>query len=1532
MRLAVVLILVAAGLAVGQWEPERRITATTGTSDQTARGNARAVTMVGNTVHVAYEERISSNNWVIHYTRSLDGGATWQFDSVISDSFADRIRYSPTISAGPTLVHVAWAHRDLSSPYSFVRYRRSINGGLNWEPRQTLNSVTAYDRYIDPSLAVNGSNLHLVYGDSGADSVFYLRSTDNGVNWQPGAMGYTIASDAVSPSVATNGSTVIVSYSGGPDANRDLYIRRSTDNGSNWQAPQLVDSRGTATTASCLLMRSSNAYIAYNGNPYGTSDVFLARSTNSGVSWSLGPAVDSGPGTQTDPSFNRSQNLACHVAYTDYSLAGGGVNYRNSVDEGATWSTPLRVDAGSGPATRPTVSVNGLDTVAVCWTDGRWSALYPDVYFRRNGPSLLDVACTRIVAPAGTIDSNQSVAPACSVTNYGTYAASFTVRCRVGGFYSDTARVTALQPGNSALVTFPAWAAWPRGVHVVACSTELAGDMVEANNKRTGLVTVRVLDAQALTILAPTGTIDSGTTIAPRATVRNNGTDPASFWVRLTIGTYVDSQNVSLGAGGGQTVTFANWSAGPRGTYAVRCSTRLTGDMAPPNNLATTSVTVRVLDAQAVSILAPTGTVDSGAIITPQAQVRNNGTADATFYTRLAIGPYVDSQQVTLTPGGTQTLNFAQWTATQRGVNAVRCSTKLTGDMVPANNLATTSVTVRVLDAQAVSILAPTGTVDSGAVITPQAQVRNNGTANANFYTRLVIGAYLDSQQVTLTPGGTQTLNFAQWTATQRGANAVRCSTRLTGDLVPANNLATTNVTVRVVDAQALSILAPTGTVDSGATVTPQAQVRNNGSENATFYTRLVIGAYVDSQQVTLTPGGTQTLNFAQWSAGPRGTYPVSCSTKLAADIVPANNRVAGSVGVAVHDAGIVAIAAPADTVPPGSVVPLATARNYGTDRPAARVWFSLNSSPAYRDSVILPAGLPFADTLLSFAAWNATTGNYQARCSVAMAGDQVPANNALGRSFTVASRNVDIGVTAILAPQGQYDTATPVIPQASFRNWGDVTTTFTALFRILDNGGAQVYANPVVISGLAGGRDTSATFAEWPLPHASGGYTTRCSVYVSGDVNPANDVATGSFTVAQSRATGWFEQTSVPVAPSGRAVKDGGWLACDAATGVIYVAKGYKTGDFYAYSPAADTWSQLATIPPGNEGKPPSKGAVGCATGRNVLYATKGNNSLGFYGYDIAVGSWLQLPDVPLGTTNKRVKGGTDLVYIEQADTGYVYTLKGYRNEFFRYNTVSGEWQALPDAPVGLRSRWDKGSWLAFDGNSTIYAHKARYHELWRYDVARDTWVGGMLASMPLESRLTGRRKRSKDGGSGAFWRDHLFALKGGNTQDFFRYSIPRDTWEEVDTMPIFGSTLRRKRVKAGADIVLAPAFDVFYALKGNKTRELWQYVPAIPAAALPPQTARDGVSGAARSVPGARFWVPALAVGSAELRWFGLPAEHGSTLSVYDAVGRAVLTRALDHSTTGSLLLSGLPAGVYLVRLESPGFTTTRKLIVQH
>jgi len=184
--------------------------------------------------------------------------------------------------------------------------------------------------------------------------------------------------------------------------------------------------------------------------------------------------------------------------------------------------------------------------------------------------------------------------------------------------------------------------------------------------------------------------------------------------------------------------------------------------------------------------------------------------------------------------------------------------------------------------------------------------VRNFGTTAATFPVVFHIGAYADTQNVTdLAAGDSATVTFDAWTATTRGVNATRCSTVLSGDYCPGNDKKTGSVTVRVRDVGCIQLLAPPDTVDSGATMTPRAVVRNASTTNETFSTRLGIGPdYADTVSVTLGAGRSDTLDFAPWNAFSLGTFAVSCSTLLATDMNPANNTRRDSVTVGVS-AGI---------------------------------------------------------------------------------------------------------------------------------------------------------------------------------------------------------------------------------------------------------------------------------------------------------------------------------------------------------------------------------------------------------------------------------------------------------------------------------------------------------------------------------------------------------------------------------------------------------------------------------------------------
>ncbi|MBM3323732.1 T9SS type A sorting domain-containing protein [candidate division WOR-3 bacterium] len=202
----------------------------------------------------------------------------------------------------------------------------------------------------------------------------------------------------------------------------------------------------------------------------------------------------------------------------------------------------------------------------------------------------------------------------------------------------------------------------------------------------------------------------------------------------------------------------------------------------------------------------------------------------------------------------------------------------------------------------------------------------------------------------------------------------------------------------------------------------------------------------------------------------------------------------------------------------------------------------------------------------------------------------------------------------------------------------------------------------------------------------------------------------------------------------------------------------------------------------------------------------------------------------------------------------------------------------------------------------------------------------------MPGLSRYTGRAKKSKDGGAAAFHNGAIHALKGGNTQEFWRYHVAGDSWHELDTMPAYGTTRKRKKVKAGADLVELSG--TFYGFKGNKTLEFWQYVPVpSPAQARP----RPGVQASSSATGSSSLVITPNPLRSdvAVLQVRGPVARRSSgpvQLGIYDATGRLVLSSSLViRSSSVPLDLRGLRPGVYLVRLGAERNVTTQKLVIQ-
>jgi len=205
-------------------------------------------------------------------------------------------------------------------------------------------------------------------------------------------------------------------------------------------------------------------------------------------------------------------------------------------------------------------------------------------------------------------------------------------------------------------------------------------------------------------------------------------------------------------------------------------------------------------------------------------------------------------------------------------------------------------------DVGVISLIAPTGSVHSGTVVTPACSLHNYRSVAETYPVRMRIGAGYDTT-LTVTnhqPGQTVYVAFPQWTALSRGSNAVACSTELATDDIHSNDVAKTTLTVNVDDIAVTAILVPLDTVELGRAYAPAAEIKNSGTVADMARVRFYISDfYFDTVRVALQPGRTDTAFLPTWTPGGLGTFPVRCTlATLKTDLVTGNNELTGSVCV----------------------------------------------------------------------------------------------------------------------------------------------------------------------------------------------------------------------------------------------------------------------------------------------------------------------------------------------------------------------------------------------------------------------------------------------------------------------------------------------------------------------------------------------------------------------------------------------------------------------------------------------------------
>jgi hypothetical protein len=181
-----------------------------------------SVAVSSSVVHVVWVDKRDGQEH-IYYKRSTDAGISWGTDTRLTNNTASS--FNPSVALSGSTVHVVWFdNRD----YNYeLYYKRSIDGGANWEADTRLTYDTAYSS--SPSVAVSGSVVHVVWLEirEGNLDIYYKRSTDVGLSWGADTRLMNNTTESSHASVAVSGSVVNVVWEDNRDGNYEIYYKRN---------------------------------------------------------------------------------------------------------------------------------------------------------------------------------------------------------------------------------------------------------------------------------------------------------------------------------------------------------------------------------------------------------------------------------------------------------------------------------------------------------------------------------------------------------------------------------------------------------------------------------------------------------------------------------------------------------------------------------------------------------------------------------------------------------------------------------------------------------------------------------------------------------------------------------------------------------------------------------------------------------------------------------------------------------------------------------------------------------------------------------------------------------------------------------------------------------------------------------------------------------------------------------------------------------------------------------------------------------
>jgi hypothetical protein len=305
-------------------------------------------------VHVGWIDR-RSGLWRVHYTRSTDGGLTFE-PSIEMVDFVYPETGDPVLAYANGALYYAWISFDRNLNEGDVAMSISHDNGISWGPRIKVSDSPSTVFTDKPWMVAKGDTVYVVYADIGAQyEVRVRKSTDQGVTWQPSVWVNTDTvafGNGACIDIGPN-DEVYVSWWDATWVDGGIFFSKSFDGGLTWSTNVQIAITGwwggtpvrAAAITSLAAGTDGQVFITYTNLTTPDWNIEFIRSLDNGTTFSY-------PVVLNDDGTNEVQLMSwvdvgplgtVHLAYYDNRTGQMEIRYTNSTDNGTSFMPSLKV-------------------------------------------------------------------------------------------------------------------------------------------------------------------------------------------------------------------------------------------------------------------------------------------------------------------------------------------------------------------------------------------------------------------------------------------------------------------------------------------------------------------------------------------------------------------------------------------------------------------------------------------------------------------------------------------------------------------------------------------------------------------------------------------------------------------------------------------------------------------------------------------------------------------------------------------------------------------------------------------------------------------------------------------------------------------------------------------------------------------------------------------------------------------------------------------------------------------------------------